>query len=1496
MENYLHKKSGMYSEDFEKDACGIGLIYAGSKTTSHQTVSRALTILANLSHRSALGADGKTSDGAGILMQLDHDFFRRLPEISQHLNETTFAVGMLFFYKQNLSYINEQKRKVGTLAAALGLSVDAWRDVPVNSTVLGAQARAIEPIIYQIFVSDSANSPSDLERRLYLLKNDLQRNSLFDVISLSNKTIVYKGLSLPSELGDYYLDLKSEQMHCQYAMVHSRFSTNTLPAWRLAQPFSTICHNGEINTLRGNLTWLRAREQHIRQQLSPQNPGLLAPLILKGQSDSQYLDDTVSALRHSGYLLPKTLMALMPDPSASDPHIKSFYDYFATRLEPWDGPAAVCFCDGDWIGAKLDRNGLRPCRYQILNDGSLVLGSEMGTLNISNSEVKTQGRLGPGQMLAIDIQNNQIYLDFDIKSKMAQSLPFKAWMDANTIKELSDSSPSAQPNVNPMATFQKLRQFNYSREEIESTLLPMFQNAEEASSSMGKDTPLAILSEKPQILFNYFRQMFAQVTNPPMDSIRENLVMSLATYLGHKPNLLEQKPNKNALVKLKQPVLSHSQYQQLVEAKTDLSVGVIATTYDPNQDLEAQLDVICEQAVALASSHEVIVLSDLNANSEFLAIPSLLSLSAVHHHLINRNLRTCVSLVVASNEVRDVHHFACLLGYGAEAIYPALAYELANYLSDDNQISQTNRATAINNYTKAINKGLLKIISKMGISTLQSYCGAQVFEIVGLNSTLVQKYFPGSVSRIEGVDLNLLKQESVRFQTQEFTYPLAENEPPSLSLLATGGEIHYREGEEIHLWNPSSISYLQNAVRSNNALAYQSFSANVASTLKSTLRGFLNFKSDRKSISLEDVEPIQMILRRFTTGAMSLGALGTEAHESLAIAMNRIGAKSNSGEGGEDAARFNPDPNGDKRNSAIKQIASARFGVTAHYLANAIELQIKMAQGAKPGEGGQLPGHKVDSLIAGLRHATPGVTLISPPPHHDIYSIEDLAQLIFDLKKSNPGARISVKLVAEAGIGTVAAGVAKAMADKIVISGDSGGTGASPYSSIKYAGIPWEMGLSESHQTLVRNGLRDRVVIETDGQLKTGHDVVIAALLGADEFGFSTAPLIAQGCIMMRKCHLNTCPVGIATQDPVLRKKFAGQPEHVINYFHFIASEVRQIMSRLGFRSFSEMIGRTDILEFKTTDRDRLRNPKLTGLDLSALLSPATCLVPGAIKPEKENLSSLEQQIEKWSQPIFKNSLPLSLQAKIGNRDRSIGTRLSYHVVKHGGANGLIDNSLNLNFQGTAGQSFGAFLAKGISLNLIGTANDYVGKGLSGGKISIQPPKDLLTTTPISLAGNTCLYGATSGDVYIAGAAGERFAVRNSGARAIVEGAGDHGCEYMTGGEVIVLGSVGKNFAAGMSGGIAYVLDVNQKLHEQCNLTSAELIWALEDQELDQLKDRIQTHFKSTQSSLADTILKNWNIYRKNFVKVFPTEYKKILSQTQPIKEKRPFTFEVERA
>ncbi len=1483
---------GMYSEEFEKDACGIGLIYAGLAEQNNLTVSRGLAILANLSHRSALGADGKTSDGAGILLQLDLDYFRNLSELKDKLSADQLAVGMLFFSSSHDVYLHEQKKKVEVHARGLGLTVQAWRRVPVDSSVLGAQAKEIEPQIFQVFFSENVSGADSFEKKAFLLKNDLQRTTLFDVISLSTKTIVYKGLSLPADLGNYYLDLKTNSYQSRFAMVHSRFSTNTLPAWKLAQPFSTICHNGEINTLRGNLTWLRAKEQQITEFVSPKDPHLLRPLILPGQSDSQYLDDTVSIFGQSGYLLPKALMTLMPDAFSTDPNLKAFYDVQSVRVEPWDGPAAVCFCDGDWLGAKLDRNGLRPCRYQILQDGTLVLGSEIGILPVNLSEVKIQGRLGPGQMIAIDINTNQIFMDSEIKSRIAKTEPYENWLKEERHHSVAFAEPKLVESFDFEKLFRKLNQFGYTREEIETVLIPMYLTCEEASSSMGNDTPQALLSDKPQLLFNYFRQMFAQVTNPPMDSIRESLVMSLNMFLGPKPHLLDQKKSNTKVWKLDQPVLSEVDFHRLLKSEMGLNVGVVSILKtDSAWSLDYALEQFCKEAESLALMNDVIVLSDLGVSSDAIAIPSLLALSAVHSHLIKKQLRTKVSLVVASHEIRDVHHFACLIGYGAEAVYPFLMKDLAAYLQKSKILITKGLApdlgTLVINYTKAINKGLLKIISKMGISTLQSYCGAQVFEIVGLSSDIVEKYFPGTVSRIEGMTLEMIDKEARLFQSGVLPKSLVSDSSglPTLSLLSTGGVIHYRENEENHLWNPNSISSLQEAARSNSLDAYNRFKGDVQKNSKSTLRGFLKFKSSKTAIPIDEVEPIVSILRRFTTGAMSLGALGKEAHESLAIAMNRMGAKSNSGEGGESADRFLPDANGDLRNSSIKQVASARFGVTAHYLANAQELQIKMAQGAKPGEGGHLPGHKVDTLIAKLRHATPGVTLISPPPHHDIYSIEDLAQLIFDLKKSNPEARISVKLVAEAGIGTVAAGVAKALAHKIVISGDSGGTGASPYSSIKYAGIPWEMGLSEAHQTLVRNGLRDRVKLETDGQLKTGIDVVTAAMLGADEFGFSTAPLIAQGCIMMRKCHLNTCPVGIATQDLVLRARFAGQPEHVINYFYFVAEDVRQIMADLGVRSFVELIGQTQMLDFKVSQEDIDKNYKLAGLDLGKLIEPAQCLVKGNVVGDQSNESklsdSVEEQISEWAKPALTANKKLTGFWQINNTQRALGTLLSNTIVKQFGADGLKDNQLTLKMAGVAGQSYGAFLARGITMSLQGSANDYVGKGLSGGRIIISPSLELKAESGnlVALVGNTCLYGATSGDVFFAGTAGERFAVRNSGARAIVEGLGDHGCEYMTGGEVIVLGSIGKNFAAGMSGGIAYVFDPLKDMFRNCNLATVELIWDFEQNESDYLKDRIGQHATETNSKLAQSLLDNWALYKQHFVKIFPTDLKKILLQ-----------------
>lgn len=1533
-------QNGLYLENFEKDACGIGLICSGEENPSHQIVESALNILKNLDHRSALGADGKTSDGAGVLMELAHSFFRRQPEFNTQKIVSSemasdFAVGMLFLGKDKS--ISLEQKKTEELAFNLGIEIQAWRKVPVNSAVLGAQAQFLEPVIFQFIVervkAAEGNEESDevFSRKLYFLRQAIQRKTEFDVISLSNKTIVYKSLSLPSELGDYYLDLKSPDLKVKYAMVHSRFSTNTLPAWKLAQPFSSICHNGEINTVRGNLTWLRAREKNLAHSLRPENPQLIQPLILSGQSDSQYLDDMVRILCESGATLPEALMTLMPEPwsQSSSEELNSFYQFQAPRMEPWDGPAAVCFCDGKWMGARLDRNGLRPCRYQVLKNGTLVLASELGVLDIPNDQIKYQGRLGPGQIIAFDIEKNRIYFNEQIKNKVAQQYPYRQWvaeeqLSFGQIDEMWVGQDVAnnfeEGDVAFLRLFEKLHGYGYTREEIEMILIPMIDKSEEPQSSMGNDTPLAILTEKPQVLFNYFRQMFAQVTNPPIDPIREDRVMSLTMFLGKRPALgkfVETGASKPFLLKRDQPILSQNQYQNLFSKSFPLKTEKISILFSKNSNLEKALEDLCDRAEKLASQNQIIVLTDEGVDSNQLVIPSLLAVSSVHHHLIRKNIRTEVSLVISTYEVRDVHQFACLIGYGAEAVYPAAIRELITFLVKDNKLSSNKNSDSLNssidflekNYIKAVGKGLLKIMSKMGISTLQSYCGSQLFEILGITLEVVQKYFTGSVSRIGGLSLEMIAKEYRLLQRGSFNYFNTMNEAlreskvssqiPFLSLLPTGGSIHYREGEEAHLWNPRSIAQLQIATRKNSLESFQAFSKEVERNSSHTLRGFFHFNQLRKSIPIENVEPVNFILRRFTTGAMSLGALGSEVHESLAIAMNRIHAKSNSGEGGESAKRFIPDKNGDSKNSAIKQIASARFGVTAHYLANAIELQIKMAQGAKPGEGGQLPGHKVDKMIADLRHSTPGVTLISPPPHHDIYSIEDLSQLIHDLKKSNPLARISVKLVAEAGIGTVAAGVAKAMADKIVVSGDCGGTGASPLSSIKYAGIPWEMGLAETHQTLIRNGLRHRVVLETDGQLKTGKDVVIAALLGAEEFGFSTAPLVVQGCIMMRKCHLNTCPVGIATQDPILRARFSGQPEYVINYFHFVAEEVRQLMSHLGFQSMEEMVGHTEVLDFETTEAQRKENWKLEALDLKSLLEKPACQVQGANLKTKEQegneiklmeKDSLEQEIEsicnsfiqnisKSEKNSHQNHRNMEANLKIENSHRSIGALLSYSLVSKYGAQGLPKDTLKLNFDGVAGQSFGAFLANGISFNLLGSANDYVGKGLSGGKLSIRPPVDLKLSpeASLSLIGNTCLYGATSGEVFIAGAAGERFAVRNSGVNAVVEGLGDHGCEYMTGGHVLILGSIGKNFAAGMSGGLAYIYDPKGTAAASINLSSVELIWNLEKEEINFLQAQIHAHYTETQSPLALRLLESWSVQRTYFVKVLPIEYGKIL-------------------
>lgn len=1508
---------GLYESSFEKDACGVGLIADSRGRVTSQIVQDALLLLRNLAHRGAQGADGRTGDGAGILVQIPREFFLALPELQEALCDRQWAVGQLFVP----TGAGEQQRceqRFAELASDLGFSLLAWRTVPVQSDVLGAQAKALEPIIRQVFLSYVGLSDEQCEAKLLRLRRRAEKElrasagvrdpqtgavvSQFYVASLSCRTLVYKTLALPESVGEYFPDLRDPRFTSAIAMVHSRFSTNTLPAWELAHPFRYICHNGEINTIRGNLNWMSAREESLTR--SAELPiDELRPLIPDGQSDSAALDQAVELFVRAGRPLPEAMMVLMPEAwesqSSMDEHVRAFYEFHAARMEPWDGPAAVCFTDGRIAGAALDRNGLRPCRYHILDDGLFVLSSETGVLPYPAERIKERGRLGPGRMIVIDTVRGLISADGEIKKEIAKAHPYRDWVLRETAMiPVHSAASSAVVNTVPLRNGEKaelrtrLLRFGFTDEEVKVVMRPMFSDGDEAVSSMGNDTPLAILSEQPQLLFKYFKQLFAQVTNPPIDPIRERLVMSLAVDLGPRPDPLRAVSDGRRRWRLEQPILDRHamalladgghpilqvrQLSTLFALPTIKETGKNSETKEGVANFVRRLNELCASAIEAAKAGvEVMVLSDRAADSALAPLPSLLAVSAVHQALIRAGVRSAVSIVADTGEARDVHHFACLIGYGADAVHPYLALELGEALE------KTPEAEA--KYIKAIGKGLLKIMSKMGISTLRSYCGAQIFEILGISQGVVDEHFGGTPTRIGGLDLAGIAEETMRrYQAAE----KAATEAVGGLGLPPGGDIHYRVQGETHFWNPETIANLQIATRRNDKGTYREFSAAVRQNERQTLRGLMRFRKTAKPVPLEEVESAALIVRRFTTGAMSFGALGKEAHETLAIAMNRIGGKSNSGEGGEGAERFGRLPNGDSLSSAIKQVASGRFGVTAHYLVNAVELQIKMAQGAKPGEGGQLPGHKVDEVIARLRHSMPGVTLISPPPHHDIYSIEDLAQLIFDLKNANPRAAVSVKLVSEAGVGTVAAGVAKAYADKILVSGDSGGTGASPISSIKYAGIPWEIGIAETHQTLVMQGLRGRVRLETDGQLKTGRDVAVAALLGAEEFGFSTAPLIVEGCIMMRKCHLNTCPVGVATQDPVLRKKFNGQPEHVINYFFFVAEELREIMSQLGFRTVEEMVGRTDYLEFERP----VDHWKAASMDLSRLLTMPECLIPGVpterkcarreLRGEDHRLQSvLDHKILDACAPALASGIPVRLSLPVRNVDRSVGTMLSSEVARRYGAIGLPTGTIEIILQGTAGQSFGAFLSPGITLRLKGEANDYVGKGLCGGRIvvSVAPPEQRV---PAVIAGNTCLYGATSGEVFIAGAVGERFAVRNSGATAVIEAAGDHACEYMTGGCVVVLGAVGRNFAAGMSGGHAYVLDEDGLFHAACNRAMIELedLNAEDEEELLRL---VQLHAQLTGSRKARGLLTEWRQTLSQFVKVMPAEYKRVLTQKQ---------------
>jgi glutamate synthase (NADPH/NADH) large chain len=1490
------KQQGLYDPRNERDACGIGFVANIRGDRSHDIILKGIQILVNLQHRGASGCDPITGDGAGVLIQIPHAFFERecaklgftLPLPGE------YGVGMVFLPVER----HQRLLCEGILERIIreeGLGILGWRDTPIAVDAIGRIARVSQPYIQQIFIRHAPGMDQEtLERKLYVIRKraeaEVQRSevhdkSFFCIPSLSSRTIVYKGLLLATQISSFYRELSDPLTSSALCLVHQRFSTNTFPTLNLAHPFHFICHNGEINTLRGNVAWMDARQSILASPLFGDDIKKLFPIATPGASDSAILDNVVELLYMAGRSLPHAMAMLIPEAWDGDPTMppakRAFYEYHASLMEPWDGPAAIAFTDGRVIGATLDRNGLRPARYLVTNNDLVIMASESGVLPVKPEDVRFKGRLQPGRMLLFDLEAGKMIPDEEIKDKLSNRRPYGEWLKENqtTLDDLPDP-PRWQP-TDFESILQRQRSFGYTSEELQLILTPMASQGQEPIGSMGTDTPLACLSDKPQLLFNYFKQLFAQVTNPAIDPIREELVMSLSSFIGSERNLLDETPQHCHTLKLRHPILTNHDLEKLRR----LSWGDFLATTLPmffrvgggGKELERALAGLCRRAsLAIKSGYTVLILSDRGIEKEYAPVPSLLALTSVHNHLIREKTRTQVAIIVESGEPREVMHFALLLGYGASAVNPYLAIETIEDLHRRGWLPEgMDASTAIKNYEKAVNKGLLKVLSKMGISTLQSYQGAQAFEAVGLNRSVVDQYFTGTPSRIEGVDLEVLAEE-VRLRHDYAFRALSDSE----SELEAGGHYHYRASGEYHLFNPETISKLRNSVRASSYESYREYAslANDQSRRLCTLRGLMKLKKAVRPLPLDKVEPAADIVRRFATGAMSFGSISKEAHETLAIAMNRIGAKSNTGEGGEDEERFARDSNGDWRRSAIKQVASGRFGVTTNYLVNAEELQIKIAQGAKPGEGGQLPGHKVDEVIARVRHSIPGVQLISPPPHHDIYSIEDLAQLIYDLKNVNPQARISVKLVAEVGVGVVAAGVAKAHADVVLISGHDGGTGASPLTAIKHSGIPWELGLAETQQVLVLNDLRSRVRLQTDGKLQTGRDVVIAALLGAEEFGFSTAPLVSLGCIMMRKCHLNTCPAGIATQDPSLRRKFQGQPEHLINYFFFVAEEARQLMAEMGFSSMDEMIGRVDMLDMQAS----VDHWKAKGIDLSSILySPP---VPGrvgrrSLQPQNHGLEqALDYKLIDSARDALETGASLEMKLPIRNVHRTVGAMLSGEIVRRAGSEGLPDDTIRFHFTGSAGQSFGAFLAKGVTLTLEGDANDYAGKGLSGGRIVAYPPKGSRFSPEQSvIVGNVVLYGATSGEAFFNGMAGERFAVRNSGATAVVEGVGDHACEYMTRGLVLVLGPTGRNFAAGMTGGIAYVLDETGEFSSVCCNRASVDFDPLEPQDITAIENLIRRHEALTGSPRARSILNNWEQLLPKFIKVFPHEYKRVL-------------------
>ncbi|HQQ62892.1 MAG TPA: glutamate synthase-related protein [Pseudomonadales bacterium] len=1543
---------GLYDPSNEHDACGIGFVAHIKGQKSHSIVEQGLKILENLEHRGAVGADELMGDGAGILIQIPDQFYREemarqgisLPAFGE------YGVGMIFLPKENASRI-ACEQEIERAVRDEGQVVLGWRDVPVDVTMpMSPTVREKEPVIRQIFIGHGQDVlvTDALERKLYVIRKssghaiqglNLIHGKEFFVPSMSARTVVYKGLLLANQVGVYYKDLQDPRCISALALVHQRFSTNTFPEWPLAHPYRMIAHNGEINTVKGNFNWMRAREGVMKSALLGDDLQKLFPLIYEGQSDTACFDNALELLVMAGYPIAQAMMMMVPEAwenhSLMDESRRAFYEYHAAMMEPWDGPAALAFTDGRYIGGTLDRNGLRPARFIVTDDDLVVMASESGVLPIPDSKITQKWRLQPGKMFLIDLEAGRIIEDKELKDTYANAKPYKAWI--NSVRVKLDELKGAELGVQSYSASLLDRQqaFGYTQEDIKTILTPMAQNGEEATGSMGNDSPLAVMSNKLKPLYSYFKQLFAQVTNPPIDPIREAMVMSLVSFIGPKPNLLDTNNiNPPLRLEVSQPVLDFSDIARLrnISALTSgnfksFELNICYPAAWGKEGIEARLASLCAKAVdAVEDGNNILIISDRKMDAENVAIPALLATSAIHLHLVRKGLRTATGLVVETGSAKEVHHFALLGGYGAEAVHPYLAMETLASLAGGFSGSIT-AEKAIYNFKKAINKGLMKVMSKMGISTYMSYCGAQIFEAIGLNRALIDKYFTGTPSNVEGIGLFEVAEEAIRLHSQAFSA-----DPVLATMLDAGGEYAYRVRGEEHMWTPDAIAKLQHSTKSNSYSTYQEYAQiiNDQSKRHMTLRGLFEFRIDpSKSISIEEVEPAKEIVKRFATGAMSLGSISSEAHATLAVAMNRIGGKSNTGEGGEDPKRYRqeqagvaikdgdtiasiigsdrivadiPLKAGDSLRSRIKQVAAGRFGVTAEYLNSADQIQIKMAQGAKPGEGGQLPGGKVSEYIAQLRFSVPGVGLISPPPHHDIYSIEDLAQLIHDLKNANSRASISVKLVAEVGVGTIAAGVAKAKSDHLVIAGHDGGTGASPLSSVKHAGAPWELGMAETQQTLVLNGLRSRIRVQADGQMKTGRDVVIAAMLGADEVGFATAPLVVEGCIMLRKCHLNTCSVGVATQDPVLRAKFSGKPEYVVNYFFFVAEEVRQIMAQLGVRKFDDLIGRTDLLDKSKA----VSHWKAKGLDFTRIFAQpdvAANTVCYHVENQDHGLDkALDNILIAKSRDAIDSGKKVSFLSPVKNLNRTVGTMLSGEVAKKYGHDGLPDDTIHIALSGTAGQSFAAFLARGITLDLVGEANDYVGKGLSGGRVIVHPSKDFRgVASENMIVGNTVLYGAIAGEAFFSGVAGERFAVRNSGAATVVEGTGDHGCEYMTGGTVVVLGETGRNFAAGMSGGIAYVYDAKGDFARKCNMEMVVLepvlagaeqeksmdraVWhspqrggeAQTDEEI--LRGLVERHAHYTGSERAKQLLADWENSRSKFVKVFPGEYRRALGE-----------------